>query len=88
MARQLEPLSCRVVYLFFGKERSSDIESAMRGCLRLHNHEASLACTLDFVSIDMLPGGSDHDILPKSRRDDFLDRIARQEFNLVLVAPP
>ena len=72
----------RVLYLFAGAARKSDIESFLEELC------ASEHVDLRFLPVDILRGGPDNDLLPEHQRTLFIDRITQGNFDVVIVSPP
>ena len=64
------------LYLFAGPKRKSSISAMLR------------KSNWFVLEIDILQGGSSHDLTRTGVRQKLLDRVAAGEFNLVLTSPP
>ena len=76
-----------VLYLFAGAERQADFNLALHTAVdELRGSEESVFVKLEMV--DILRGGSDHDLGDIGRQASFLERIDAGEFDVVIATPP
>ena len=72
----------RVAYFFSGVKRKASIGS----CLKAMCIDAKVG--LSMHEIDILVGGSEHDLMDKESQEAWLDRVRGGEFDIIIFSPP
>ena len=72
----------RVVYFFSGKARKGSIADYLVRLCRAHR------CGLRFEEVDIMVGGSEHDLLDRPSQDRYTTRMEAGEFDLGVFSPP
>ena len=72
----------RVVYFFSGKKRKGSIADYLQ---RLCRH---YGCGLLFEEVDIMVGGSEHDLLDRPSQQAYLTRMEQGLFDLAIFSPP
>ena len=78
----------RVLYPFAGPDREADLDTCTKNLLSEHTASSGEALSIEFDDVDLLRGGSDHDLFDEDRRDKYMDYIAEGWYNRVVAAPP
>ena len=76
----------RVLILFAGRERQSDLGCAMRSAFARYT-EGSQGTALEVDEVDILRGGEAHDLLSASKREAILQGIAAGRWHIVVAFP-
>ena len=77
------PLHVRVLYLFAGEHRQADMGSAFRRWADEWPH-----VEVSITELDILRGGSAHDLLAPELQQEILNNIESGKFEIVLATPP
>ena len=72
----------RVAYFFSGVERKSSISNYLREYCQKEGFG------LEMHEVDTLVGGENHNLKKKEVQDDWIDRIERGDFDVVIHSPP
>ena len=72
----------RVAYFFSGQQRKASLANSLKRLC------AASGFGLRFEEIDIMIGGSEHDLLDKESQENFLNRIADGEFDFIMYSPP
>ena len=74
--------SLRVLYLFSGVSRKASIAQSLKTLCEADGNG------LDFFEVDILVGGSAHDLLSKDVQESYIARILEGEFDIIILSPP
>ena len=72
----------RVVYFFSGKKRKGSVADYLRRLCIAHK------CGLRFEEVDIMVGGSEHDLLDRPSQDRYIAKMENGEYDIGVFSPP
>ena len=80
----------QVLYLFAGLARKADLSACLLALVNEFNRSSSFAFRVELKveEVDILRGGSAHDLTDKARRDALLQRVLANEFGIAIATFP
>jgi len=78
----------RMLYLFAGPARKSDLGNSIKEIVQEHNVSNGTSFTIEIESVDILRGGAEHDLDDEERQNRYKQDLMDGWYNLVVAAPP